>query len=301
MSKEKLFYAVAVVVFLIGGLFQTIGIVSNTLCTLGIALIFIVVNVISKHNQKVIRYPFLILIGVIIASGVANSSGNVLMGLYILSFAIVPYTIYYFIKNNFFRFNFDKIFKFFLIIGTIQLPIIFAQEKFGTVIVAMSARGINLEDVGFGTFFFADDHGLCFFLLSLIIYLLYQQTKLKKSSRLFYIIWFSLTILLANSNISTLLLAFIIGTYFLIKFNPKTVFIVTASAFFAVTIVFVTPLYDIFKEKYEFFQHKIFDKQTDYYDAEGAVEQGVPERSDIVVYMYRRKPDHPGMSHRLGS
>lgn len=285
MYKKRLFYGLLIIVFLVGGLIQTIGLVSNTICTLGLAIILLLVNLISKRTTKVIKYPFILLSIVIIVSGLTNSCAPLLIALYIFAFAVVPYTIYYFIRNNLFRFDFTKLLKFFLFVGIIQLPILIAQQKLGPLIVAMSARGINLEDVGYGTFFFANDHGLCFFLLSLIIYLLFQKTHLKQSSTIFYIIWFSLTVFLAGSHISSLLWLLTMAFYLLIRLNIKTFFLLVSSAALLIVTIYVTPLNDFIAEKYEFFHHKIFDKQLSFFDAEGAVEQGVPERADIVVYL----------------
>jgi hypothetical protein len=227
---------------------------------------------------------FLLPTAVILISGLINRSNSFLTLLYILLFVFVPLSTFLFVQVSFRSTQINKVLRILLIIGVIQLPIILLQQYFVGEFISHSSRPISQEDVAFGTFFFANDHGLCFFLLSLVIYLLFEPS-FHPRWRQPLLLWYSATIVLANSNISIFLLLVILAVYFFIRFTahnliPYLLLLAVLVSF----VLFVPSLWHLMSEKYDIFQHKIFAKDLSYLEVEKTIDSRIAERFDILVH-----------------
>ncbi|RYZ99978.1 MAG: hypothetical protein EOP47_15350 [Sphingobacteriaceae bacterium] len=281
-----IFYWILAFVFLVGGSMQLLGILSNTVATLLIGVLMIAMLIGNKTKVPINYLPFLYLIFIIFISSIINSTSPILAGLYIFMFVGLPFIVYKFMGTKIVpRINHRKLFRFFLIVGVIQLPVLILQQTFSALISRISARSIAEMDVGFGTFFLANDHGLCFFLIIMIIILLYQDTYVKKKNKIWYVACFSLTVALGHSNISLLLLLIVFAFYFVSKLNiGSAILSVIGLAGVYVLIISIGPLNEIFESKFEFFNKQVVNKQQDVFEAQRKVDNHLADRTDIIIY-----------------
>lgn len=292
LRVNLLFEIVLTFVLLVGGAIQFAGLLSNTIATTLVTIVFLFLGITgnSINNIKINPFPYIFLIFIILVSAFANSSKSILIALYVFSFAISPYSIYKFISTRIIdKIDLKRVFKFFIIIGLIQLPVLLLQQTFASEMVSLSNRPLALEDVAFGTFFFANDHGLGFFVLCLILYLLYDDSGKIVQRRWLLVFWFSLTIVVANSNISFLLLMIIFGAYVLPRLRQKTFFLGMVVAIFIGSVILILPsISDVIVSKYAFIERKLFAQDNSWEEAQRKIERGQPERSDILVYYGRQ-------------
>lgn len=280
-----IFYWILAFVFLVGGAMQFLGILSNTISTMAIGLVIIAMLVGNKVKVPANHLPVFYLIILTLTSAVVNSVSPVLTIMYMFSFILVPFFVYRFIAARVInRINRRKLFRFFILVGLIQLPVLLFQHTFALQLTHMAAKTLSVVDVGFGTFFFKNDHGLCFFLLCMIIYLLYDtELYVSKVQKTLLIIYYSVTIALSNSYISFLLLIMVFGFYFLGRLNVKRMILsalVLLLLYGAVTTL--SFLQEIVGDKYEHLERKAINKE-DEFDAEKR-DLSEAERGDIVMF-----------------
>lgn len=290
MDARKLFKYILVLVFLIGGIIQLSGILSVTMMTFGITCVLLFNRLFTRTSGNMPKWAFIYVAALIFLSAALNSSNLFLCTLYIFSFLVVPYTIHHFINGNAHKFDFKKTFDALLLIGILQLPVIIFQHTFTETILLFSSRPMDPEDVGFGTFFYANDHALCFFILCLITYLLFEPGILSTKKKIYMIFWLSLTVLVARSNISFLLLIMVFLSYLFSVLNIKKIvplLIGIVVLFFLISLV--ENLSAIIFDKVDFMVSKIFEKDYDLYSGQRLVERGIAERSDIFLYFVNDK------------
>ncbi|WMJ73286.1 hypothetical protein RCC89_08935 [Cytophagaceae bacterium ABcell3] len=283
---RKLLFFVFVLTFLIGGSLQVVGLISNTVMTVGIAFLLFLVYIKEKLQSVKDALPtkfFLVLMALIAVSGYSNKTPVFLILLYMLLFAVIPALVSYIIINNL-RGKLHLLTKFLFVVGSLQLPVIFIQQTFFSSILSVSARSVSETDIGFGTFFVANDHGLGFFLLCLIVYLLFYKTGLRNGTRLFLIFWFSLTILFANSYISLLLLAIVFLYFTVVNLNLRIVIVSFCSIGLFFMFLAFSGYQEVVEEKYMFIYKKIFEKDYESTAVDIVSQAKYAERGDILLY-----------------
>lgn len=211
------------IVYFIGGSIQFTGIISNTETTFFLICSFLIINLFETvHTLKIkiysVDYLILCISLVIILSSILNGSSLMkLIGYFI--YILVPFISYRLVKYIFDN-KIDKIIIiFFIFLSFIQFPIIIMQRILYEDLAFIHGSKIIEEDIGFGTFFIANDVGLCFFLISLIILCLFgglekYNVKMKK----LIIISCVVTICATNSKASIILLVLIFFYYTFYKF-----------------------------------------------------------------------------------
>jgi hypothetical protein len=147
----------------------------------------------------------------IIISSLINQT-NIINTIVYFNFAFLPLSVYYFLKINK-KEGFIKpksFFSFILFIASIQFPILLIQRNFYNPLINFNNSGqyIASYDFMFGSFLVKSDHSLGCFLLFAIIGLLFNinNVKLYVKNRIFIALYLSLTLFLAESNISKALL-----------------------------------------------------------------------------------------------
>lgn len=285
VKKRDLFFIVLIIAYLIGGSFQILGFITNTQCTIILtALTLFHLLIMGKKFQL---NPFLILIALIIASAVANRTSGELGLYYIVLFALVPFAIFHLVMKEYGKLEFKNILNILLFIGMIQLPVILLQRSYFNEIIAVSAKSVSETDIGFGTFFIANDHALGFFLLSLITYLLFDKPPFKPSSIIFFVLWFAVTIVVANSNVSMLLLAAILIIFLLLK-SSKVLFPLLILSILALIIILNIPALSAYiSDKYLYIYGKILG--NDHYSVNQNFDPNYAQRGDILVYYVTQK------------
>lgn len=210
------FYIVLSLSFLVGGLLQYFVGVSNTGLMILLALImFLNYLVYSYVKQKVIinwvSISFLGYVFVIIISSLINEF-NIINTIIYLNFAFLPLSVFYFLKINK-KEGYLKpksFFRFILFIASIQFPILLIQRNFYDFLVGFNNSGqyVASYDFMFGSFLMKSDHSLGCFLLLVIIGFLFNINNVKHivKYRFPVALYFSLSLLLTESNISKALL-----------------------------------------------------------------------------------------------
>jgi hypothetical protein len=168
----------------------------------------------AKH---VLYTPYFLLVLLIVVVSVVRGSSSMDVLSYIILFVGTPFFTYFLIMNNFKRQTIENIYNLLVFIGVIQLPLILFQRLFATAILSVSAKTMIALDIGCGSFFLANDHGLCFYMLSLITFLLFDERNRNRKYKVFLLIWFSVTVVMTSSDVSTGLLCLIWLVYVLVK------------------------------------------------------------------------------------
>jgi len=119
--------------------------------------------------------------------------------------------------------NIKLLWRFLFVVGVIQLPVIFLQRIFWREMAAYISDGLSWAvDAGFGTFPVKSDYSMSFFLVILILVLMYSNAgSLSQRCRWFLLVFYSFTVLGANSQIAQIALLTIWFVYLLthIKFQ----------------------------------------------------------------------------------
>jgi len=232
------FYFVVIFTFLLGGFSQFFIGLSNTALTFfltGIMLINYVFYALLKNKIVVnkIIYISIVYILIIFFSSLINHSKFFATLIYLI-FPILPLSIYLFtfINTKEKYISKAKITKLFFFIAIIQLPIILLQKVFYNQLIDFnqSNQKIASFDFLFGSFFLKSDHSLGFFLLLIILIIILNigEIKQKLSFPTLTIFYLGLTILLTQSNVSKLMLGFILIIWISIKaytkYRDKTLF-----------------------------------------------------------------------------
>jgi hypothetical protein len=107
-------------------------------------------------------------------------------------------------------------------IGCIQMPFILLERATYDLMPGAVQRRIHRIDFDFGTFNFAGDASMCYFLILIIIFLLFDSQRNHIIQRRYLILaWLSATVLVTNSEMSKVILIFVWGVYLLRYLNRK--------------------------------------------------------------------------------
>lgn len=297
MGKKQLFNIVLYLSILFGGLIQFFGILSNSQLTIIITLLIIFRSLLDitgsrKWVKKIHLLPFILLFLIIILSTVKNSRDPKLGLLYAFMFGAVPLSVYYLCLNSLHRFRTEKIINILYLVGLLQFPVILFQRLFYSRLSSISARQIDEEDFSFGTFFLANDHALCFLILCLFTVLIFTKYKPPYFHKAGYIVWFTLTILIANSKISFLLLGLILGIYIFSRLRLKRI-IILGAVFIAITLILrISPeASDFLDSKSTYIFDKVLNSNVDLNNPsiQRNMSTGRAERNVIFLY-YLNEP-----------
>lgn len=208
------FLFLLLIVYLIGGsLNYTLGI-SNTIMTLSlVGLLLIVYSLYVFKTKRVVFTPFVLIGAVFILmiffSAIINQTHIVKTFTYLI-FPLLPLSIFLFLYINYKEEYISKfnIFKIMYFIAVIQLPFLIIQRLYYDALITFNNSGQVIEwyDFMFGTFFIKSDHtlGLFVLLLSACILFNYNNIRDKIKYPIFSIILFGVIIFTAESNISKL-------------------------------------------------------------------------------------------------
>jgi hypothetical protein len=254
LSLKKLynltFYIVLSLSFLIGGILQFLFGVSNTVLMifLGVVMFTNYVAYVFVKRKVIVNWVLLffsLYAFTMIISSLINQT-NILNTIVYFNFAFLPFSVYYFLKLNK-KEGFIKpkpFYNFILFIASIQLPILLIQRNFYNPLINFNNSGQNISsyDFMFGSFLVKSDHSLGCFLLFAIIGLLFNinNVKLYVKNRIFIALYLSLTLFLAESNISKALLVIawlVFFTYNVYNKIPKSFFNKRFSFVFSLVIL----------------------------------------------------------------
>lgn len=290
-----LILGLVLLVYLFPGFFQFFIGIPSTAYALGLtcAIYLIVVLDIVIRNKVIVTTSiliFLLLAGLIIISGVANSTSPIKVLLY-LNFAFIPLATIYLTKiirkrQLLIQKSLSQVLRFVVII---QLPIILIQKFFYDFFIRFSNANQAIAEVDFmfGTFSLKADHALGFFLIVYLLHLIIKMrsTKLKSFKAYFMLMYLVVTILVMESNLTKLVLLLIIAYYFSIWVYKKV------NIFGGVLIVlFVILLYNFAMSFYVIksqIDHLTSTLNDDY--VVKSVERGYAKRPHVVLYQLKHE------------
>ncbi|WP_019037499.1 hypothetical protein [Psychroflexus tropicus] len=244
------FYLILSFTFLIGGLLQFIIGLSNTGLTIVLGFVMLLNYIVYALVKKKIMLnwvfiSFLLYMLSILISALFNGT-NTAKTLIYLNFSILPLSTFYFfyINRKEGYLNPRSYLQFILFIACIQLPVLLIQGNFYDQLMTFNNSGQNIASFDFlyGTFLVKSDHSLGCFLLFIIAGLLFDFNNISNyvKYRFFYALYLSITVLLAESNISKALLISTWAIYIIYLvysripksiYNRKFYIIVTSLAF----------------------------------------------------------------------
>lgn len=225
------FYFISLLIFLLGGFFQYFFGLSNTILTYGItAYLFLISGLyFFLKNRIILNSIFLysiLYITLIYFSALINGSDFLSTNIYLI-FPLLPLSVFFFCYINYkecFISN-TKIYSFFLTIGLIQMPIILLQLNFYDFFIQFNFSGKQIDwyDFMFGTFFIKSDHSLSIFLVFLVLIIILNKDGFRDKLKLpiLTIIYLSITVYIAESNISKAFLTILLFFSFIIPLYKK--------------------------------------------------------------------------------
>src|SRR5690606_11374307 len=123
--------------------------------------------------------------------------------------------------------DYHKIFRTILFIASIQLPILLIQRSFYDILIKFNNSGqfIASYDFLFGSFFINSDHSLGFFLLITVLAISFNFGNVRSQIKrpMLIIAYLSVTLLLAESNISKALLILFLRYLITVSFYKKLI------------------------------------------------------------------------------
>ena len=174
------FTIILTLILFLGGTIQFFGIL--TISQVSILIIFICwiasfYRLATKGlNIGIIESLLLGLLLIIILHGIKNNT-PLLMQLYYCLFAILPMSIFVFLKTALRYINIKKLKKLFILVACIQMPVIILQKIFYKSLISISYYSSSFLDISYGTFFVKNDHTLGYFILSVITMLIFIEKK----------------------------------------------------------------------------------------------------------------------------
>lgn len=184
------------------------------------------------YRHKIVNRPLVFLALVFSGFIALSASANTRPLLQFIAFVRIPLTAYliYFVVHSYLinSSRVRKVFRLMYIVGFLQLPVLVIQRLSYPVLpdrlIAAVGGGLLTEN-DFSTGTFQGDGAMTFFLLTLLILLLFWgQVNSIVKRKWWLAFWFSLTVLVANSQIQYITLVFIWITFLVVRFNPKVTF-----------------------------------------------------------------------------
>ena len=218
---NAIFFSYILLVFLLSGFLEML---SGGIYRQSHAIILVVIlSFFYKPRFNMASILALFLSGQIVLSGVIGYSSGEDIVLFLRGPIFVLLT--YHAINGWLRNHTQDVEKLWVIlfgIGVLQLPIIILQTVFWQQMTAYIPGGVSNVDVGFGTFPVKADYSMTFFLGMLVFVLLFGGVKLANQKwRYFLLVWYTLTVLVANSQVMQLALILLWIVYILFHLRPQ--------------------------------------------------------------------------------
>lgn len=205
----------------IAGHLIMLGFIPNTAVYFVIFIIPLLFKFGVRHDRFIISLLFLFLY--ILLIGLYKDSGFSAIFVYSKHVAY-PFLSYYIVKYTVDSNNYQKILKLCVIIGVLQLPIVIAQYLFYDYLIRFSVVQISHVDFVTGTFWIKSDSCLVYFLLSMIIYYLFNQNVyLKIAQKIAIICTFTAIIMISNSDVLKFALVVVFTVFFNMYYVNKNI------------------------------------------------------------------------------
>jgi hypothetical protein len=233
-TRDVVFYTFFALVFLLSGILTAIHVIPYRMGLVS----FLVLLLIPLYRFKVdsVTLGFSLLVLAICVSAAVNGSSllDLVVFLRIPAFAFLTY----FLADRYLtRDNSARIFRLLFILGYIQLPVVVAELAIARYFPSLIEGRIAPIDFDFGTFNWSGDSSMSLFLVLLVAVLLFVPKVRSLTARpLLTCAYLSLTVLIAHSSFSHMMLLFVWFAYVAIVVTRRQV---GASGRFLLAIAFV--------------------------------------------------------------
>lgn len=280
--KRTLFYTAFVLSYCIGGFIHYFGIFPLKLAYIAfIPFLFLPFYRIRQTRMLI----FSVVFGIYILFSALLNQSSILKTLLFLQNAIIPFMMYYLCKHYLKPHNIKLVIKIAVLVAIIQLPIIIFQKLFYNQINALSAVLVNRIDIGFGTFYTSNDPSVAFFMLSIVLFILFQrQRSAFIPYRNLVAIWLSISILGLNSKLSILCLLLVWGVYIVLHLSFKRILFLIVSMVTVVVMLFATGISRQISDNVGNVRERILIN-IPYYKAKFYFEHGMGNRMAAWIYL----------------
>lgn len=236
--KKIIFYLCFIFLFCIGGLITLLGVPFRMAY-----VSFLPLSLIPLYGIRITKSLFVIVlfsIAVLLSAIYNRSSIGELLSF--LRFIVIPFAMYYIVTSYVTSKNIQKIIKLCVYVAILQPPLILLQKLFYSKIVQLSGLSIMKVDIGFGSFYIADDPAMSFFVIGMILFLLFdRRNNYFLKMRIPIALWISSAILMANSILLTIVTLAIWLAFLVIKMLSRN-FILAVSLFSIFSVGAITVL-----------------------------------------------------------
>jgi len=218
----------------------------------------LVLPLIVLYGLRVDRVFFVlgILALIVVFSGILNNSSisNILL---FLRIPVFSYLIYYLVRVSLHSDFTGWVIKTSVWLAIIQLPIILIQWQIFEYLPIRLRGPAHLVDFASGTFVYKTDYAMSFFITMVIIFLLFdKQSSCFINNKFYKVLWLSITVLVANSQMMKIVLLLIWFLYILKNVNiRRLITIIIGFSIVSLTLIFMSKnsliTEDIFKFMYE--------------------------------------------------
>ena len=206
------FYSLFSLAFCLSGILTMVDVIPYRMGLMALLVLPLTLLYGIKLDNVLIAYVLLAF--VVVLSGLINSSSASDMVLF-LRILVFSYLIYYLVERFVNRNNIEQIIKLCISIGLVQLPVIVFQRFTYDWLPNTIKENVSSIDYDFGTFNFKGDGAMSFFLILCVVFLLFDARRNRFiKHRIWVVTWLTLTVLLANSDISKILLVMVLLVYF---------------------------------------------------------------------------------------
>lgn len=284
---EVIFYIIFFLVFCFSGILTMLDIFPFRMAFASLLVIPIILLYGFKIDIAIIFH--LVLLVLILISGLLNHSkifDIAIFGRMVIYSILIYYIMNRYINSN----NIEKIKKLCLIISMVQLPIVLFQLSTYELLPSSIRANLISLDYDFGTFNFKDDPSMTFFLLLVITYLLFnKENQIKRSLTYIFVIWLSFTILIANSELSKIILVLILLTYFFVHFRFRNIILSLITILILLLVLNFTELPGQTIEKQQFVWNRIANGLKGDQEAINRYLEGNYSRGGAIYYFLSNK------------
>ncbi len=242
--KKTVFVLVFALVFLLSGLITLTGVIQYSMGLVS----FLIIPLLFLFRIKITRVilAYVLLAAVILLSGLINQS-TPLETLLFMRTLIFSFLIYALVELYLRTWNVTRVLRFCVLIGVIQLPIIFIQRFLYGQLPPRILVNVDQIDFDFGTFNFKGDYAMAFFISLIVAYLLFVDEKsfiIRGKKKWVILAWLTITVLVANAEIVKLIIGFVWLVYLVVRLNSRRAFFVIGALTIVVGILIVAGFSD---------------------------------------------------------
>ncbi len=237
--KRLIFYLVFFLVFCFSGLLTMLTIMRGGFQYRMGLVSALVIPLFLIYGIKIegVSIAYMALASVVLLSGLYNHSSlrEIVLFMRILGFSYLMYRLVeIYIRPD----NIARIIRLCVAIAMIQLPLVVLQQLAYDHIPTRVKAGVSLTDFDFGAFNFKCDASMAFFLISIVIFLLFDKKRNYIVRHKWLVVaWLTLTVLIAHSEAAKVIILLVWGGYFVTHLAPRTIVY-----FVTVVILVIGPL-----------------------------------------------------------